>query len=409
MKAGINNKKGLVIVAVLWTIVVLMILVAVLGRKSRLDMKVSMARIEAVRCKWACRAGAEKAVAILNEDETDNDSLLDLWSDSDEDFNDIPLENCLFNVRVIDEASKLNINYVTKDQLMGLPYMLEEIADAIIDWRDDNDNPSGLGVESGYYESLEFGYMARNGPFRTIRELLLVKDVTPELFYGEDTNFNGVLDYNERDGDATPPIDDGDTELDLGWIAHLTCYTPAEGAGQSSQNQSSQNQSSQNQDNQNQDNQNQSDDDQDNQNNQNQDNQNQNNQNQNNQNQNNQNSSAQEYAKVNINTASEIVLTALLGSGDEAESTALDIIAYRETAENGIEQISELTSEGILSNNVFSQIENYITTSSDVFTIYCIATADRSGRPGARLQTEVVVNRSSRPYEVLFSYQGTNN
>lgn len=406
MKAGINNKKGLVIVAVLWTIVVLMILVAVLGRKSRLDMKVSMARIEAVRCKWACRAGAEKAVAVLNEDETDNDSLLDLWSDSDEDFNDIPLENCLFNVRVIDEASKLNINYATKDQLMGLQDMLEEIADAIIDWRDDNDNPNGLGVESGYYESLEFGYMARNGPFRTIRELLLVKDVTPELFYGEDTNFNGVLDYNERDGDATPPIDDGDTELDLGWIAHLTCYTPAESAGQSSGNQSSGNQSSGNQSSGNQSSDNQGSDNQDS---QNQDNQNQNNQNQNNQNQNNQNSSAQEYAKVNINTASEIVLTALLGGGEDAESAALNIIAYRETAENGIEAISELTSEGILSNNVFSQIENYITTSSDVFTIYCIATADRSGRPGARLQTEVVVNRSSRPYEVLFSYQGTNN
>jgi type II secretory pathway component PulK len=396
MKAGIYNKKGLVIVAVLWTIVVLMILVAVLGRKSRLDMKVSMARIEAVRCKWACRAGAEKAVAVLNEDETDNDSLLDLWSDSDEDFNDIPLENCLFNVRVIDEASKLNINYVTKDQLMGLQDMLEEIADAIIDWRDNNDNPSGLGVESGYYESLEFGYMARNGPFRTIRELLLVKDVTPELFYGEDTNFNGVLDYNERDGDATPPIDDGDTELDLGWIAHLTCYTPAEGAGQSSGNQSSGNQSSDNQGSGNQSSDNQSSDNQD-------------SQNEDNQNQNNQNSSAQEYAKVNINTASEIVLTALLGGGEDAESAALDIIAYRETAENGIEAISELTSEGILSNNVFSQIENYITTSSDVFTIYCIATADRSGRPGAKLQTEVVVNRSSRPYEVLFSYQGTNN
>ncbi|MHC4494617.1 MAG: type II secretion system minor pseudopilin [Planctomycetota bacterium] len=396
MKAGIYNKKGLVIVAVLWTIVVLMILVAVLGRKSRLDMKVSMARIEAVRCKWACRAGAEKAVAVLNEDETDNDSLLDLWSDSDEDFNDIPLENCLFNVRVIDEASKLNINYVTKDQLMGLTDMLEEIADAIIDWRDNNDNPSGLGVESGYYESLEFGYMAGNGPFRTIRELLLVKDVTPELFYGEDTNFNGVLDYNERDSDATPPIDDGDTELDLGWIAHLTCYTPAEGAGQSSGNQSSGNQSSDNQGSGNQSSDNQSSDNQD-------------SQNEDNQNQNNQNSSAQEYAKVNINTASEIVLTALLGGGEDAESAALDIIAYRETAENGIEAISELTSEGILSNNVFSQIENYITTSSDVFTIYCIATADRSGRPGAKLQTEVVVNRSSRPYEVLFSYQGTNN
>jgi type II secretory pathway component PulK len=412
MKVCINSKKkGLVIIAVLWTVVVLTVMVAVLGRKSRLDMKVCAARMEAVRCKWACRAGIEKAVAIMNEDETENDTLLDLWSDNDEDFNDIVLQDCRFSVRVVDEASKLNINSATKDQLMGLPDMLEEIADAIIDWRDNNDNPSGAGVESGYYEGLDFGYKARNGPFRTIRELLLVKDVTEELFYGEDTNFNGELDYNEQDGDENPPADDGDTELDLGWIAYLTCYTPAESQGQDNQNQNNQNQNNQNQSNQSQGSQNQGDQDQSdqNQNNQNQGNQNQNNQNQNNQNQNNQNSSGQTYAKVNVNTASEVVLTALLGGGDEAERTALDIINYRQSVENGIEQISELTDQKILSNNVFSQIQDYITTRSNVFTIYSVASVDLSGANGRMLQTEAVVDRSSSPYKILYWYQGVSN
>ncbi len=342
MKVGINNnRKGLVIIAVLWTVVVLMVIVAVLGRKSRLDMKVCMARMDAVRGKWACRAGVEKAVAVLNEDETENDTLLDTWSDNDEDFNDVPLERCLFNIRVVDESSKLNVNSVTKEQLMGLPYMLEEIADAIIDWRDTDDMPSGAGVEGGYYEGLEFGYMARNGPFRTIRELLLVKDVTEELFYGEDTNFNGQLDYNESDGDETPPNDDGDSELDLGWIDYLTCYTPDE--------------------------------------------------------------------KVNVNTAPEAVLTALLGGDDDAVRTALEIINYRESAENGIEQPSDLTSYGVMSNSDFSQIEEYLTVSSDVFTVFCVAAADRNGRPSAQSRTEVVLDRSSRPYKVLFSYQGATN
>ena len=103
--------------------------------------------------------------------------------------------------------------------------MLEEIADAIIDWRDENDTPEGLGVEGGYYESLTFGYSARNGPFKTLRELLLVRDMTDDLFYGEDTNLNGELDYNERDGDLSPPLDDGDDVLDVGWAAYLTCYS----------------------------------------------------------------------------------------------------------------------------------------------------------------------------------------
>ncbi|UCE49335.1 MAG: general secretion pathway protein GspK, partial [Phycisphaerales bacterium] len=371
MKAGAtNNRKGLVIVAVLWTVVLLMAIVAVLGRRTRLDMKVCMARMDALRCKWACRAGVEKAVAVLNTDETENDTLLDLWSDNEEDFNDVALERCLLNIRVVDEASKLNINYATKDQLMGLPYMLEEIADSIIDWRDNDDMPSGFGVEGGYYEGLEFGYRGRNGPFRTIRELLMVKDVTDELFYGEDTNFNGQLDYNERDGDATPPNDDGDTELDLGWIAYLTCYTPGENIEQG------------NQDNNNQDS--------------------NNDQSSNNQSNQNQNNNQQQYARVNVNTASEEVLAALFGGGDDATRIALDIIDYRESAENGIEQISDLTDKGVMTPNDFSKIENYITVSSDVFTVYCVAAVNRGGKPGARITTEVVLKRGSRPHEVLF-------
>ncbi|MHC4890374.1 MAG: type II secretion system minor pseudopilin, partial [Planctomycetota bacterium] len=233
-----GDKKGLALVAVLWIVAVLMVLAAATGQTSLLDTKVCRGvRTEQLRCKWSCRAGIETAIAVLNEDFRESDSLTDLWSENEEDLRNIMLEGCRFDVRVVDEASKLNVNTATKEQLLGLWYMTEEIADAIIDWRDQNVNQEATGVEGGYYENLPFGYMIRNGPFRTIRELLLVKDVTPELFYGEDTNFNGQLDYNERDGDKSPPADDKDDELDEGWIAHLTCYSSADngsGTGQTS-------------------------------------------------------------------------------------------------------------------------------------------------------------------------------
>ena len=429
MTAGIHRKnKGLVIIAVLWMVVVLMVMTAILGRKSRLDMKVCLARMEAVRCKWACRAGIEKAIAVLNEDETENDSLLDLWSENAEDFNDIMLDRCWFTVRVIDELSKLNINAATKEQLLGLPDMVEEIADAIIDWRDSDDMISGAGVESGYYEGLTYGYVAQNGPFRTLRELLLVKDVTEDLFYREDTNLNGRLDYNERDGQESPPADNGDNVLDVGWAAYLTCYpsgSNASGAGETSggQTQSSgtQQQSSggqaqtsggqqQTSGNQGQTSGNQG---------RPSGNQGQTSGNAGQTSGNTQQSSGnagqtsestnQEPAKVNINTASDIVLAALLGGGDEAERTAQAIITYRNTLAEGIEDVSELTEEGILSDDIFGQIEDYITTSSDIFTIRCFATADRNGVSGTTLHTEAVVDRSSKPCRILFWYQGTNN
>jgi len=398
-----------------------MVMTAILGRKSRLDMKVCLARTEAVRCKWACRAGIEKAIAVLNEDETENDSLLDLWSDNAEDFNDVMLNQCWFTVRVIDESSKLNINAATKEQLLGLPDMVEEIADAIIDWRDSDDMPSGMGVESSYYEGLTYGYIARDGPFRTLREMLLVKDVTEDLFYREDTNLNGRLDYNERDGQESPPADNGDSVLDVGWAAYLTCYplgsnasgagdTPAEqtqSSGTQQQSSSSQQQTSGGQQ-QTSGNQGRA-----------SENQEQSSGNAGQTSGNTQQTSGnaeqtpestnQEPAKVNVNTASDIVLAALLGGGDEAERTAQAIISYRNTLAEGIEDISELTEEGILSNDIFGQIEDYITTSSDIFTIRCFATADRNSVSGTTLHAEAVVDRSSTPCRILFWYQETNN
>jgi type II secretory pathway component PulK len=450
-----DRKKGLVLIAVLWTAVVLTVMAAVLGRKSRLDMKVCLARMEGVRCKWASRAGIEKAIAVLNEDDKATDSLLDLWSDNDEDFNDVPLNRCWFSVQVVDEASKLNINAATKEQILGLPYMVEEIADAIIDWRDTDDTPSGTGVESGYYESLPYGYLSRNGPFRTLRELLLVKDVTEELFYGEDTNLNGRLDYNEKDGDLSPPADDGDDTLDVGWAAYLTCYSPGGGqstsgqtsgssgqtsgtsgqtsgssgqtsgqtsgtsgqtsgsSGQSSGNSGqasgssgqtsgssgrtsgSSNQTSGGSSGQGSGGSSQT--------------SGGSTQTSGGSAQTTATSTTQTSAKVNVNTASDIVLAALLGGGDDAERTAQAIISYRETLTEGIQNVSELVDAGAISSDTLGQIQNYLTIQSNIFTIRCTATADRNGPYGATLQTEAVVDRSSTPCKILFWYEETNN
>ena len=103
------------------------------------------------------------------------------------------------------------------------------------------------------------------------------------------------------------------------------------------------------------------------------------------------------------------VLAALFGGGDTAEQIAEDIIAYRETLDYGFESISELTQVSSIDNNTFSNIENYITVRSDVFTIYCLATADRGGTGGLRLQIEAVVDRSTNPCEILYWYQGVSN
>jgi type II secretory pathway component PulK len=126
---------------------------------------------------------------------------------------------------LMDEAAKINLNAAPRDVLMKLPRMTDEIADAIVDWRDADENVTGQGGESAYYQALQPGYACKNAAFDTVEELLLVKGLTPEILYGEDANQNGVLDPAEDDSDRNPPADNMDGILDAGLIAYVTVWS----------------------------------------------------------------------------------------------------------------------------------------------------------------------------------------
>jgi type II secretory pathway component PulK len=125
---------------------------------------------------------------------------------------------------VTDEASKINLNALLQldssgdiavNVLLLLPNMTEEIADAIVDWIDTDDEQRTSGAESDYYSALSPGYLCKNGPLDSLEELLLVKGVTPELLFGNDRNRNGVEDDGENSGSGWSP----------GWSAFLTVYS----------------------------------------------------------------------------------------------------------------------------------------------------------------------------------------
>jgi len=126
---------------------------------------------------------------------------------------------------LVDEASKLNLNTATAEMLEKLPGMTPELAAAIVDWRDEDDEPSPDGAESQAYELGDNAYTCKNGPFESVEELALVQGCTWEILYGEDANRNGVLDPNENDGDVSWPPDDRDGVLDPGIIEYLTVWS----------------------------------------------------------------------------------------------------------------------------------------------------------------------------------------
>jgi type II secretory pathway component PulK len=87
-----------------------------------------------------------------------------------------------------DESSKLNMNSASRDSLLLLPNMTENLVDALIDWRDTDENPSPSGAESPYYLGLGAdAYNCKNAPLESVEELLLVKDWTTDILYGPAT------------------------------------------------------------------------------------------------------------------------------------------------------------------------------------------------------------------------------
>lgn len=125
---------------------------------------------------------------------------------------------------VAETAGKFSINKVNRPLLKeilrdvcGMELSVDALMDSILDWRE----PSvGDHLMGGYYAQQTPAYAPRYGPLQRLEELLWVKDMTPVLFYGEDTNHNLILDPNEDDGDASEPADNHDGVLQLGIAAY---------------------------------------------------------------------------------------------------------------------------------------------------------------------------------------------
>jgi general secretion pathway protein K len=92
-------------------------------------------------------------------------------------------------VELVPESAKLHVNEVKLDELMRLlaalgvpPQQGQQIAMAIVDWR--TGSPAGMGMFDGEYLQRVPSFRARHASFEQIEELLLVRGVTTELFYG---------------------------------------------------------------------------------------------------------------------------------------------------------------------------------------------------------------------------------
>jgi len=100
-------------------------------------------------------------------------------------------------VEVIPEAAKYNINHATPEDLLKLMLALgaaddraRAIVESIVDWR----TPTAASPLDQYYLSVSPSFRPHHASFEQIEELLLVKGMTPDFYYGSyQRDANGQL------------------------------------------------------------------------------------------------------------------------------------------------------------------------------------------------------------------------
>ncbi|MGA3018975.1 MAG: hypothetical protein ABSF62_17775 [Bryobacteraceae bacterium] len=178
-----HSTRGSGLLAVLWLSAALAAIAFSLSVTVRGEIERTSTEVDGLRCGYLASAGIQRAAMEL------------LWSATSPDNKLIPKGSTFVtyvfpsgNVRVdiIPEAAKLNVNRASVEDLGKLVMALgvdagraEEIAEGIADWRQPGSNRF-----DGYYSGLSSSFQPPHASFREIEELLLVKGVTPDIFYG---------------------------------------------------------------------------------------------------------------------------------------------------------------------------------------------------------------------------------
>jgi len=187
------------------------VLLAVVGAGFALSMRTGLASTrnfkEDTIAYYEAVAGFEDALVYLSGDRDAGIDFLDVEGGLMLEEDAEPFESLreidgfgTVEVTISDESSRIDLNAASRGALQTLLVRsgLEEpeaaeIADAILDWRDPDSDQRNDGAEDDDYEG--DGYEAKDGPFSTVEELLLVRGMDEDILYGNpERELSGIYD-----------------------------------------------------------------------------------------------------------------------------------------------------------------------------------------------------------------------
>jgi general secretion pathway protein K len=216
-----NSKAGFALIIAMIAIIVLSIMAATLAISMKVEMTLARRANSEQQLLWLGRSGVELARYVLSQEMQipgePYDSLNQIWaggpgdpSETNSPLAGISLDNYqvgdgTISIKIIDLERKANINTATAAELQQVLTVMgvdaddiSVVSDSIQDWIDADDSPRLAGAESDYYQSLTPPYYAKNAPIDDLSELLLVKGVTPEMYWGSNSTNHPLSTFQQK-------------------------------------------------------------------------------------------------------------------------------------------------------------------------------------------------------------------
>jgi general secretion pathway protein K len=205
----LRDNRGMALILTILIVSLIVALTLQFNTSMRSNLYAAANLRDGIKLGCIARSGFNGALAVLYEDasSTTYDTLREPWAHARifSEQSASLFDEGRFLLEIADLSGRIQINQLVdqngnyndtqKSLLMRFlhspefdldPEEVENIVDAIKDWIDPDDETTRFGAEDSYYRALEKPYPCKNGPFEFLEELLLVRGITTELFYGKE-------------------------------------------------------------------------------------------------------------------------------------------------------------------------------------------------------------------------------
>jgi general secretion pathway protein K len=221
-----SSQRGSALVAVLWLSAAVSVIALALAAQVRNESERASAYSQSLRAYYLATGSIQRAFLWMQWGPSSRQP------DGSPMFYKPPAPRMLFSypdgvavVEVIPESAKLSLNAAKPEELATLmlalgapPQRAQLLSAAILDWRSGSSGSGATGNGAGPFDAVysASSFLAPHASFKQLEELLLVRGMTTDLFYGHfGPNATGEMVYYPGLRDCVTTYTSGSAQFDI--------------------------------------------------------------------------------------------------------------------------------------------------------------------------------------------------